>query len=134
MLPGQGCRETVRPVMPLHRFPPRVWDTLKLQRGIYARLPAHYLRSLEEDKAAPAPAIHWRPHGAKFRYADPAARGGPRERLQDVPIPVHYPRESQQGLWGGEGWIVGFRYANNNKVSWGARGTPGRSRSHLPRN
>uniref|UniRef100_A0A4W5Q7I0 Large ribosomal subunit protein bL28m n=1 Tax=Hucho hucho TaxID=62062 RepID=A0A4W5Q7I0_9TELE len=27
------------------------------------------------------------------------------------------PHESQDGLWGGEGWISGFRYANKDKLS-----------------
>ncbi|XP_054849598.1 39S ribosomal protein L28, mitochondrial [Eublepharis macularius] len=100
--------------MPLLRVPPRLWETLRLQRGIYARLPEHYLRALREDAAAPPPAAHWRP-SAIPRVLDPAT--GRRQRVQDVPIPVYYPRESQEGLWGGEGWVMGFRYANNNKLS-----------------
>ncbi|KAM7322208.1 hypothetical protein ACRRTK_019049 [Alexandromys fortis] len=39
-------------------------------------------------------------------------------RAEDmVPIPIHYPPEFQQGLWGEEGQILGYRYANNNKLS-----------------
>ncbi|XP_061455936.1 large ribosomal subunit protein bL28m [Rhineura floridana] len=106
--------------MPLHTVPPRLWEALRLQRGIFARLPAHYLRALREDAAAPPVAVHWRPHGAK--YARSAATGE-RERLQDVPVPVYFPPESQEGLWGGEGWVSGFRYAKGDKLSARVRKT-----------
>uniref|UniRef100_A0A8D0HFT0 Large ribosomal subunit protein bL28m n=1 Tax=Sphenodon punctatus TaxID=8508 RepID=A0A8D0HFT0_SPHPU len=97
--------------MPLHRFPPRLWEALKLQQGIYARLPAHYRESLR-DAREPAP-VHYRPHGVKYKINP---KNGQRERVQDVPIPIYYPSESQEGLWGGEGWIRGYRYAKNDKL------------------
>ncbi|XP_028646790.1 39S ribosomal protein L28, mitochondrial [Erpetoichthys calabaricus] len=98
--------------MPLHKYPPRIWDSLKLKQGIYARLPEHYLRTLQESHS-PTP-VHWKPHGVKYKVN---AKTGERERVQDVPIPVYYPPESQKGLWGGEGWIQGYRYSNNDKLS-----------------
>ncbi|KAK6297004.1 hypothetical protein J4Q44_G00331460 [Coregonus suidteri] len=98
--------------MPLHKYPPKIWEALKLKQGIYARLPKHYLRSLEET-TQPTP-VHWKALGVKYR-ANP--KTGHKERVQDVPIPIYYPPESQDGLWGGEGWISGFRYANNDKLS-----------------
>ncbi|XP_036134744.1 39S ribosomal protein L28, mitochondrial [Molossus molossus] len=98
--------------MPLHKFPVVLWKRLRLREGIYSRLPQHYLRSLEEART-PTP-VHYRPHGAKFKINP---RNGQRERVEDVPIPIHYPRESQLGLWGGEGWILGHRYVNNDKLS-----------------
>uniref|UniRef100_A0A8C9UU76 Large ribosomal subunit protein bL28m n=1 Tax=Spermophilus dauricus TaxID=99837 RepID=A0A8C9UU76_SPEDA len=48
-------------------------------------------------------------------FGKEAGRG--RERVEDVPIPIYYPPESQQGLWGGEGWVVGYRYVNGDKLS-----------------
>lgn len=98
--------------MPLHKYPPRLWEVLKLKEGIYSRLPAHYLRSIQETKE-PTP-VHWKPHGVKYKRNP---NTGQRERVQDVPIPIYYPPESQKGLWGGEGYIQGFRYANNDKLS-----------------
>ncbi|XP_072838537.1 large ribosomal subunit protein bL28m [Pogona vitticeps] len=100
--------------MPLHKVPPLLWDSLKLQRGIYARLPAHYLRALREEAAAPPAAVHWRRQALR-RVRDPVT--GHWRRLQDVPVEPYLPPESQEGLWGGEGLIVGFRYANNDKLS-----------------
>ncbi|MGH0161410.1 UNVERIFIED_CONTAM: hypothetical protein FKN15_041266 [Acipenser sinensis] len=106
----KGCQYSLQ--MPLHKFPPRVWEALKLKQGIYTRLPGHYLRSLQESR--PPAAVHWKPLGVNSRVNP---KTGHRERVQDVPIPVYYPPESQSGLWGGEGWIVGYRYANNDKLS-----------------
>lgn len=97
--------------MPLHKYAPKIWDALKLKQGIYARLPKHYLKSLEQKDPTP---VHWKPLGVQYR-ANP--KTGHKERVQDVPIPVYYPPQSQDGLWGGEGWISGFRYANNDKMS-----------------
>uniref|UniRef100_A0A3Q1BZ67 Large ribosomal subunit protein bL28m n=1 Tax=Amphiprion ocellaris TaxID=80972 RepID=A0A3Q1BZ67_AMPOC len=103
--------------MPLHKYPPKIWDALKLKQGIYARLPQHYLKSLEQKEPTP---VHWRPLGVQYR-ANP--KTGLKERVQDVPIPIYYPPHSQDGLWGGEGWISGYRYANNDKMSTRLRKT-----------
>lgn len=97
--------------MPLHKYPPKLWDALKLKQGIYTRLPKHYLKSVEKKEPTP---VHWKPLGVQYR-ANPVT--GQKERVQDVPIPIYYPPHSQDGLWGGEGWICGFRYANNDKLS-----------------
>lgn len=97
--------------MPRHKFPPKLWDALKLKQGIYSRLPQHYLKSLEYKEPTP---VHWRPLGVQHRV-NPIT--GQKERVQDVPIPIYYPPQSQDGLWGGEGWISGYRYANDDKVS-----------------
>ncbi|KAH0517714.1 39S ribosomal protein L28, mitochondrial [Microtus ochrogaster] len=35
--------------MPLHKYPVYLWQKLRLRQGIYARLPAHFLGSLEEQ-------------------------------------------------------------------------------------
>ncbi|XP_070685516.1 large ribosomal subunit protein bL28m [Pempheris klunzingeri] len=103
--------------MPLHKYAPKVWDALKMKQGIFARLPKHYLKSLEKKDPTP---VHWRPLGVEYR-ANP--KTGHKERVQDVPIPIFYPPHSQDGLWGGEGWISGFRYANNDKLSTRLRRT-----------
>ncbi|XP_051966261.1 39S ribosomal protein L28, mitochondrial isoform X1 [Xyrauchen texanus] len=104
--------------MPLLKYSPKIWDALKLQKGIYTRLPQHYLRSLQ-DTTPPIP-VHWKALGVKYRVNPETSQ---RERVQDVPIPIYYPPESQDGLWGGEGWISGFRYANNDKLSTRLRKT-----------
>uniref|UniRef100_A0A8C5Q502 Uncharacterized protein n=1 Tax=Leptobrachium leishanense TaxID=445787 RepID=A0A8C5Q502_9ANUR len=84
--------------MPLHKYPPAIWDTLKLKEGIFVCVPDHYLRLLQ-DTTKPRP-VHWKPHGQKYRLNP---KSGQRELVEDA----------DEGLWGGEGWISGFRYANN---------------------
>ncbi|XP_037632324.1 39S ribosomal protein L28, mitochondrial [Sebastes umbrosus] len=103
--------------MPFHKYPPKIWEALKLKQGIYARLPKHYLKSLEQKDPKP---VHWKPLGVQYR-ANPTT--GQKERVQDVPVPIFYPPQSQDSLWGGEGWISGFRYANNDKMSTRLRKT-----------
>ncbi|XP_031981862.1 39S ribosomal protein L28, mitochondrial [Corvus cornix cornix] len=98
--------------MPLHRFPPRLWAAMRMREGICARLPQHYLASLQDD--TPPTPVHWQPHGLRYRRNP---RTGERERVQDVPVPVYFPPAANEGLWGGEGWIRGFRYARNDKLS-----------------
>ncbi|XP_026196440.1 39S ribosomal protein L28, mitochondrial [Anabas testudineus] len=97
--------------MPLLKYSPKVWEVLKLKQGIYARLPKHYLKSLEQKEPTP---VHWKALGVQYQRNP---KTGQKERVQDVPIPIYYPPESQYGLWGGEGWISGFRYAKNDKLS-----------------
>lgn len=82
-----------------------------MKQGIYTRLPKHYLKSLEVKEPTP---VHWKPLGVDYRRNP---KTGQKERVQDVPIPIYYPPQSQIGLWGGEGWINGYRYANNDKMS-----------------
>ncbi|NXS97394.1 RM28 protein, partial [Jacana jacana] len=84
----------------------------RLREGICARLPQHYLASLQDD--TPPTPVHWRPLGVKYRRNP---RTGQRERVQDVPVPVYLPPAANEGLWGGEGWIRWFRYARNDKLS-----------------
>ncbi|XP_068441926.1 large ribosomal subunit protein bL28m [Clinocottus analis] len=103
--------------MPLHKYAPKIWEVLKLKQGIYARLPKHYLKSLELREPTP---VHWKPLGVQYQ-AHPIT--GQKQRVQDVPIPIFYPPNSQDGLWGGEGFISGFRYANNDKMSTRLRKT-----------
>ncbi|XP_038642004.1 39S ribosomal protein L28, mitochondrial [Scyliorhinus canicula] len=105
-------------MMPLHKYPPRIWQALRLKEGIYSRLPAHYLRA-HEDAQEPTP-VHFKPHGVKYKRNP---HTGQPERVQDIPIPIYYPPESQRGLWGGEGYVQGFRYANNDKLSTRLRKT-----------
>lgn len=103
--------------MPLHKYPPKIWGALKLTEGIYARLPKHYLKSLEKQEPTP---VHWKPLGVKYI---PHPVTGKKKRVQDVPIPIYYPPETHHGLWGGEGHVAGWRYANNDKMSTRLRKT-----------
>jgi len=91
----------------------------KLHRGLWpwtvglkARLPLHYKqRYVERWMQEPTP-VHHRP--ALRKYA--ADEFGQPKPVEAVPIPVQYPKEAHEGLWGGEGLIVGFRKRKNNPM------------------
>ena len=84
----------------------------KLHRGIWpwtvglkARLPLHYKqRYIEKFMRDPTP-VHYRPDIRKH-VAD---EFGCPVRVQNIPIPVFFPKESNDMLWGGEGIVAGFR-------------------------
>uniref|UniRef100_H3C9B9 Large ribosomal subunit protein bL28m n=1 Tax=Tetraodon nigroviridis TaxID=99883 RepID=H3C9B9_TETNG len=99
--------------MPLHKFPPKLWDALKLKQGHLQPLCASTTSGRAGSTEEPTARIHWQGPPALQRAKDGGSKG---TGCRDVPIPIYYP-QSQDGLWGGEGWISGYRYANNDKMS-----------------
>lgn len=82
------------------------WD-----KGLKSRLPLHYKkRYVESWMKEPAP-VHYRPELRKY-IAD---QYGVPQPTQNVPIPILFPREADEGLWGGEGFIAGF-HKKHDKV------------------
>jgi len=83
----------------------------KLHRGIWpwtvglkARLPLHYKRRyVERFMLEPTP-VHYRPDPRKYE----ADEFGYPKRVQNIPIPVFFPKESHDMLWSGEGIIAGL--------------------------
>lgn len=71
---------------------------------IFERFPAHYRRFLEDMKRKPAP-VHYKPPAEKF-IRHPVTQEI--IRTEERPIPVAYPRECQEGIWGGEGIVPGY--------------------------
>lgn len=72
---------------------------------VFERFPEHYKRFLQELKKPPTP-VHYKPPKEKY-VQNPDTKEI--KRVEDVPIPVIYPKECQQGIWGGEGIIFGYR-------------------------
>lgn len=56
--------------------------------------------------------VHYRKDERKYTED----RHGQRIPVQNVPIPITYPREANEGLWGGEGIIEGLKKKNNNPL------------------
>ena len=91
----------------------------KLHRGIWpwtvglkSRLPLHYKKRYVENWMRDPAAVHYRADPRKYvadKYGEPL-------RVQNVPIPVTFPQEANQGLWGGEGMIAGFKKKNNETL------------------
>lgn len=79
--------------------------------GLKSRLPSHFKqRYIEKFMRDPTP-VHYRPDLRKY-VAD---EFGCPTRVQNIPIPVFYPKESHNMLWSGEGVIAGFRKKNEKK-------------------
>jgi len=96
----------------------------KLHRGIWpwsvglkSRLPMHYKRRyIEKFMRDPAP-VHYRPDLRDY-FAD---EFGVPTRVQNIPIPVFFPKESNDMLWGGEGIIAGFSRKKKQKLPMAPR-------------
>ncbi|XP_077984131.1 large ribosomal subunit protein bL28m-like [Glandiceps talaboti] len=84
----------------------------RYKQGIASRIPQAWHKWRGYTKPMPKP-VHWIPEEGKYRIN---AKTGEREIIQNIPIPVKYPKESQSALWGGEGLIVGFKKKNDNKM------------------
>ncbi|XP_002739345.1 large ribosomal subunit protein bL28m-like [Saccoglossus kowalevskii] len=84
----------------------------RYQTGLGTKIPQVWHDLKRWTKPYPNP-IHWIPEEGKFKK-DP--RTGEKMRIQNVPIPVLYPKVSQSALWGGEGWIKGYKKRNNKKM------------------
>uniref|UniRef100_A0A673K7N7 Large ribosomal subunit protein bL28m n=1 Tax=Sinocyclocheilus rhinocerous TaxID=307959 RepID=A0A673K7N7_9TELE len=65
-------------------------------------------------KSAPGATIFWSPGVIYVPTLPFFVRFCP---LKCLYTSIHHPPESQDGLWGGEGWISGFRYAKDDKLS-----------------
>ena len=90
----------------LHRG---IWPWTK---GLKSRLPLHYkIRYVETWMKEPTP-VHYRADTRKWV----ANEDGVPVRVQNVPIPVLFPREADQGLWGGEGIVAGFKKKHNKEL------------------
>jgi len=78
----------------------RLWQT-----GIRGRLPRHYVKFFQEWQKGPEIPIHYRAKPGRFEKNE----WGQVVRIQNPQIPVLYPEEFHQGLWGGEGVVKGFQ-------------------------
>ncbi|CAH1388931.1 unnamed protein product [Nezara viridula] len=69
-------------------------------------LPESYKKFYKEWKFTQPQPVHYIPHQAKW-YRNPNT--GEVKPLQNTPIPVYFPPESNKGIWGGEAVIKGFQ-------------------------
>ncbi|XP_014672130.1 PREDICTED: 39S ribosomal protein L28, mitochondrial-like [Priapulus caudatus] len=69
-------------------------------------LPEHYKARYWESRTRQPIPVHWIPNKDKYMIHP---KNGQKVRIEDVPIPVKYPKECDEGLWGGEGVVKGFQ-------------------------
>nr|CAG4644395.1 EOG090X0GHI [Lepidurus arcticus] len=78
----------------------------KYGKDLIARLPEHYLQFLKQWKyGTPAP-VHYIPEQGRWKR-DPET--GEIKRIENIPIPLQYPKEFENVILGGEAVIKGFR-------------------------
>lgn len=85
--------------------------TNRLDYGPTANLPPAYHKFLEELKEPMTP-VHYIQEPGKYVRDE---KTGAVRAVQNVPIPLKFPNESHQGIWGGEGVIKGFKKPQHNK-------------------
>ncbi|XP_078324100.1 large ribosomal subunit protein bL28m-like [Crassostrea virginica] len=69
-------------------------------------LPEHYKeRCLEFMRREPTP-IHYIPSEGTFGIHKLTNLPN---KIQNIPVPVLYPKEANDGLWGGEGFVLGYK-------------------------
>ncbi|XP_076446944.1 large ribosomal subunit protein bL28m-like [Babylonia areolata] len=84
------------------RFYPYMY---KWTRDVDALLPDHYKKRCREFmEKDPAP-VHYRPNPNQYTVREST---GERIPVQNVPVDVKFPRQCNKGLWGGEGFVVGY--------------------------
>lgn len=79
--------------------------------GLKGRLPRHYVNFYKEWEKGPQAFIHDLPIKANFEKDE----FGNVRRFQQPRIPVLYPDEFHQGLWGGEGLVKGGEEPEHGK-------------------
>ncbi|XP_035233564.1 39S ribosomal protein L28, mitochondrial-like isoform X1 [Stegodyphus dumicola] len=72
--------------------------------SVKARLPLVYKKYLDSLKLPPAP-VHYIPEPEKY-VLDPKTKQ--KKRVENRAIPLKFPKEADEGIWGGEGVIQGF--------------------------
>lgn len=78
----------------------------RFDRGIVAQLPPAYLKFYKEWKQTKPTAVHYIPKEGKWERDEITGITRP---IQDIPLPVIYPPEHHDGIWGGEGVVQGFQ-------------------------
>lgn len=77
-----------------------------------SHLPSSYKKFYEEWKLNRPQPVHYIPPQTEWQRNEET---GEIKRIQDVPIPVLFPPESHEGIWGGEGVVKGFQKRNKTK-------------------
>ncbi|KAK7097830.1 large ribosomal subunit protein bL28m-like [Littorina saxatilis] len=79
--------------------------TYKWTRDVDAVLPEHYKERCREFMLKDPAPVHYRPNPDRYTVREST---GERLRVQNVPVDVKFPKQCNKGLWGGEGFIIGY--------------------------
>ncbi|KAL4713534.1 hypothetical protein ACJJTC_007772 [Scirpophaga incertulas] len=84
----------------------------KFDIGIATELPAAYKKFWHEWKVLKPAAVHFVPQEGKWKRDEITGETLP---IQNIPIPLKYPAEFHEGIWGGEAVIKGFQKRDNRR-------------------
>ncbi|CAK9801007.1 39S ribosomal protein L28, mitochondrial [Anthophora plagiata] len=98
--------------MSLKQFSQRLYympRPTRWSKGIGAELPQEYKKFWREWKLQEPTAVHYIKQEGKYVRNEETEEVWP---VQNIPIPLLYPKEFHQGIWGGEAIIQGFKKKN----------------------
>lgn len=78
----------------------------RFEIGIASELPVAYKKFWREWKVLKPAAVHYIPQEGKWKRDDITGEILP---IQNIPIPLKYPTEVHEGIWGGEAVVKGFQ-------------------------
>lgn len=78
----------------------------RFEAGIASELPAAYKKFWREWKVLKPAAVHFVPQEGKWKRDELTGETLP---VQNVPLPLKFPKEIHEGIWGGEAVIKGFQ-------------------------
>nr|CAG4645888.1 EOG090X0GHI [Lynceus sp. MCZ IZ 141354] len=81
----------------------------KVSREAFAKLPRYYQEFYNQLTYGPQKPLHYVHQPGKWRLDEET---GQMIRIHNTPIPIMYPAQFHEGLWGGEGIIRGYTQKN----------------------
>ncbi|XP_018331751.1 39S ribosomal protein L28, mitochondrial [Agrilus planipennis] len=99
----------------LFRFPQNIISKIKkFDKGIGARLPEAYKKFYKEWQLTEPSAVHYIPEEGNWKRDEVTGEVFP---VQNFHIPLQFPPEAENHIWGGEGVVQGFQKRNtkNNR-------------------
>ncbi|XP_044730336.1 39S ribosomal protein L28, mitochondrial [Chrysoperla carnea] len=89
------------------------WKAAKIfDKGIGLELPQAYKKFWKEWKETKPTAVHYIHRDEKWERNELTGEVKP---VQNIPIPIIYPAEHHEGIWGGEGVVKGFQKRDQYK-------------------
>lgn len=74
------------------------------EKGWASLLPPEY-HKFHAERTLPKKPVHYIPKTGKYERNELTGEVRP---VQDIPLPLKFPDESHQGIWGGEGILQGY--------------------------
>lgn len=84
----------------------------KISSGIGDRLPEAYKKFYKEWRHQVPEPVYYQPKLGKWTRDEKTGAVIP---VQNIPIPIKYPRTMNYGIWGGEGVVQGFKQSGKYK-------------------